>query len=54
MEKIADAAKPLYDSLDDTQKRRFGMLLHMMMRMHGHMEHMGHMMHVEGHSDTGE
>ncbi len=55
MEKIADAAKPLYDSLDDTQKRRFGMLFHMMMmRMHGHMEHMGHMMHMEGHSDADE
>lgn len=26
--KLADAAKPLYDSLDDAQKRRFGPLLH--------------------------
>ncbi len=51
MEKIADAAKPLYDSLDDAQKRRFGMLFHMMARMHGHMGHMGHM---GQHSDGGE
>ena len=28
MEKIADAAKPLYDGLDDAQKHRFGVLLH--------------------------
>lgn len=34
MEKLADAAKPLYDSLDDAQKRRFGMLLHGMARPH--------------------
>lgn len=27
LEKLADAAKPLYDSLDDAQKRRFGPLL---------------------------
>ena len=36
LEKIADAAKPLYDSLDDAQKRRFGPLLHMAIRSHGH------------------
>jgi hypothetical protein len=28
MEKLAEAAKPLYDSLDDAQKRRFKPLLH--------------------------
>jgi hypothetical protein len=27
LEKIADAAKPLYDSLDDGQKHRFSVLL---------------------------
>ena len=54
MEKIADAAKPLYDSLDDAQKRRFGMLLHAMGRMHGHMGHMRHMEHMGGHSDDHE
>lgn len=27
LNKIADAAKPLYDSLDDAQKRRFGVLM---------------------------
>ena len=51
MEKIADAAKPLYDSLDDAQKRRFAMLFHAMERMHGHMGHMGHM---GGHPDYHE
>jgi hypothetical protein len=28
LEKLADAAKPLYDSLDDAQRHRFGPLLH--------------------------
>jgi hypothetical protein len=51
MEKIADAAKPLYDSLDDAQKRRFGMLFHAMRQMHGHMGEMGHMEHMGGHPD---
>ena len=52
MDKIADAAKPLYDSLDEAQKRRFGMLFHAMQQMHGHMAHMGHMMdHMGGHHD---
>jgi hypothetical protein len=27
LEKLSDAAKPLYDSLDDGQKRRFGLLM---------------------------
>jgi hypothetical protein len=27
LEKLSDAAKPLYDSLDEAQKRRFGLLL---------------------------
>jgi hypothetical protein len=27
LEKLSEAAKPLYDSLDDAQKRRFGLLL---------------------------
>jgi hypothetical protein len=35
MEKLADAAKPLYDSLDDGQKRRFGILLHMVRQPFG-------------------
>lgn len=30
--KLADASKPLYDSLDDSQKRRLGFLLH---HLHG-------------------
>lgn len=54
MERIADAARPLYDTLDDAQKRRFSTLFHMMARMHGHMAHMGHMMRMEGHSDRHE
>jgi len=52
MEKIADAAKPLYDSLDDAQKRRFGMLLHAIAQMHGHHGHWG--MHHDGRSDDHE
>ncbi len=51
LEKIADAAKPLYDTLDEAQKRRFGMLFHVMARMHGHMGHMGNMGHMDQHSD---
>ncbi|ATQ69708.1 MULTISPECIES: Spy/CpxP family protein refolding chaperone [Methylosinus] len=39
-EKLADAAKPLYDSLDESQKRRFSLLLHKIAR--GHMHHWGH------------
>lgn len=36
LKKIADTAKPLYASLDDSQKRLFGMLGHeMMMLGHG-------------------
>jgi regulator of RNase E activity RraB len=35
MEKLADAAKQLYDSLDDAQKRRFAVLLHGFGRLHG-------------------
>jgi zinc resistance-associated protein len=54
MEKIADAAKPLYDSLDDAQKRRFGLLFHVMARMQGHMGRMRHMMRPTGPMDMGE
>lgn len=42
MEKLADAAQPLYDSLDEAQKRRFGVLLHTM-RHAFHPRPMGHM-----------
>jgi hypothetical protein len=41
MEKLADAAKPLYDSLDDAQKHRFMPLLHMAMGRHWHHGHEG-------------
>ena len=42
LQKVADAAKPLYASLDDSQKRIFGFLAHEMMTMgHGPGE-MGH------------
>jgi hypothetical protein len=34
VKKVADAAKPLYDSLDDGQKRHFGPLVRML-REHG-------------------
>ena len=54
MSKIADAAKPLYDSLDEGQKRRFGILFHTMARMHHHMDYMEHMgWHPDGHEDAG-
>ena len=33
LKKVADAAKPLYDSLDERQKRVFGFLSHEMIRM---------------------
>jgi hypothetical protein len=52
MNKIADAAKPLYDSLDDGQKRRFGMLFHAMARMQHHMAYMEYMgAHSDGRDD---
>jgi hypothetical protein len=41
MEKLAAAAKPLYDSLDDTQKRRFRPLLHIAMGKHWRHGHEG-------------
>lgn len=34
LEKLADAAKPLYESLDEAQKRRFGVLLRAVGRPH--------------------
>ena len=39
--KVADAAKPLYDSLDEQQKRVFGFLSREMMRMRHHGMEMG-------------
>ncbi|WGJ14978.1 Spy/CpxP family protein refolding chaperone [Methylocapsa sp. D3K7] len=36
MEKLADAAKPLYDSLDDAQRGRFRILLRMAAGKHWH------------------
>jgi LTXXQ motif family protein len=41
LEKLAAAAKPLYDSLDDAQKRRFRPLLHMATGRHWHHGHGG-------------
>jgi hypothetical protein len=41
LEKLAAAAKPLYDSLDDAQKRRFRPLLHMAVGRHWHHGHEG-------------
>jgi hypothetical protein len=49
LEKIADAAKPLYDSLDDSQKHRFGVLLHEVFKHHNHQWHWG--MHPDDHMD---
>ena len=51
LEKIADAAKPLYDSLDDAQKHRFGVLLHEVFAHHDHHTHWG--VHPDEHSDDG-
>jgi hypothetical protein len=46
VKKIADAAKPLYDSLDESQKHKFGMLGRMLMpeRAHFAMDMMHHHM----------
>jgi LTXXQ motif family protein len=41
LEKLADAAKPLYDSLDDAQRGRFRPLLHIAGGRHWHHEHEG-------------
>jgi hypothetical protein len=52
-DKIADAAKPLYDSLDDSQKTRFGVLLHEVFKHPDHHWHWG--MHADDHmNDTGD
>jgi zinc resistance-associated protein len=39
LKKLADASEPLYKSLDDSQKRRFAMLLRMGGRSGGHFHH---------------
>ena len=50
LRKLADAAKPLYDSLDDAQKHRLVMLVHHM--HHERMEHWGdHAEHWSDHHD---
>jgi hypothetical protein len=41
LEKLADAAKPLYDSLDDAQKGRFRVLMHIATGKHWHQGHEG-------------
>ncbi len=54
LQKVADAAKPLYASLDDSQKRIFGFLAHEMMMMGhgpGEMGPQGH--HHRYHEDEG-
>ncbi len=55
IEKVADAGKPLYASLDDSQKRRFVMLGHALFMMgHGHPgAEMMHGMGMMGHRATG-
>ena len=54
MGKVADAAKPLFDSLDDAQKRRFGVLLHAIAKSHEHHWHwaMRHEGRANEHSDA--
>jgi len=49
LEKIADAAKPLYDGLDDAQKHRFGVLLHEVFSRYDFHMHWG--VHPDEHSD---
>ncbi len=50
--KVADAAKPLFDTLDDSQKHRFGVLLHVIFRAHHmHHGHCGMMMRHGGDAD---
>ena len=49
LEKIADAAKPLYDSLDEAQKHRFGVLVHEVFQHPDHRMHWGK--HPDEHSD---
>jgi hypothetical protein len=52
LHKLADAAKPLYDSLDDAQKHRLVLLIH---HLHGeHEGHWGHWGHSEGHEHEEE
>jgi hypothetical protein len=52
IKKVADAAKPLYAGLDDTQKHLFGLLgRELMMRGHGPM--MMHSMMMHGHHPEG-
>lgn len=51
--KIADAAKPLYDSLDDAQKHRFGVLLHVIFKPHHYREWLSHM-HHSSHAGDGD
>ena len=47
-------AKPLFDSLDDAQKRRFGVLLHAIAKSHEHHWHwaMRHEGRANEHSDA--
>jgi hypothetical protein len=49
LKKVADAAKPLYDSLDGQQKRVFGFLSREMTRMQHHGMEMGMGMGMGGH-----
>jgi hypothetical protein len=51
LEKIADAAKPLFESLDEAQKRRLGVLLHAFSRSPWHRGQGG--AHFGWHSDGG-
>ena len=54
VKKIADAAKPLYDSLDESQKHKFGMLGRMLMpeRSRFAMDMMHHHMGEHDHEDA--
>ena len=47
--KLADAIKPLFDSLDDSQKHRFAILLHVALHSHG--DHHGWGQHEGDHDE---
>jgi hypothetical protein len=51
LSKVADAAKPLYDTLDDAQKHRFAILLHAI-SAHGHHFGLHHGEHSDDHEES--
>jgi len=52
MQKLARAAKPLYDTFDESQKRRFGVLIRSAMHARGHHGALRHGMTGHGMTDA--